>query len=368
LQGAYVAQKEFNDGSKLPNGVQVRLLIANTGSKADYVSKITQQIIQLAQADKTFVGVIGWPFSSYAISAVKALSSAHIPMISQTASSDALTDASPYFFRVVPSNKQQGIQGARYAINTLRAKNVALFYDQQDPYSQSLAQDFLQEFRKNGGQLAVEKQYTVGQPGTLPSALQDAIKKNPDLIYFSGYANDVSKLLSNTIPPNLPVLGGDALYELGGYSSTARASGFTHLHFTAFAYPDEWDILGYTGQQPGLFSEYSKYFDPNNQHPQGTYGFTRTNSDVMLSYDATLAMLSGCNISLSSGKQSVTPTDLQQALKQLNGANAIQGVSGQIAFGPDGNPINKAIVLLSVDSQGFIQMDANILGQFIKQA
>jgi ABC-type branched-subunit amino acid transport system substrate-binding protein len=155
---------------------------------------------------------------------------------------------------------------------------------------------------------------------------------------------------------------------LGGYSSTARASGFTHLHFTAFAYPDEWDILGYTGQQPALFSEYSKDFDPNSQHPQGAYGFTRTNSDVMLSYDATLAMLSGCNISLSSGKQSVTPIGLQQALKQLNGANAIQGVSGQIAFGPDGNPINKAIVLLSVDSQGFIHMDTNILGQFIKQA
>src|SRR5262249_52383507 len=37
LQGAYVAQKEYNDGSKLPNGVKVRLLIANTGSKLQYV-------------------------------------------------------------------------------------------------------------------------------------------------------------------------------------------------------------------------------------------------------------------------------------------------------------------------------------------
>ncbi len=367
LQGAYVAQKEFNDGSKLRGGVQVRVLIANTGSKTDYVSNITQQIVQLAQADKTFVGVMGWPFSSYTVSAIKALSSAHIPLVSQTASSDVLTNASPYFFRVAPSNKQQGIQGAQYAINTLHAKNVVLFDDQQDPYSQSLAQDFLQEFRKDGGQLAVEKKYTVGQPGTLPSALQDALKKNPDLIYFSGYANDVSTLLSNLPSQDtLPVLGGDALYELGGYSSTARASGFTHLSFTAFAYPDEWGMLGQGAQEPALFSEYPKDFDPNSLHQGSPYGFTRADNDVILSYDATLAILSGCNIALSSGKQSITPVDLQQALKKLNGANAIQGASGQIALGPDGNPTNKAIVLLYVDPKGFIEMK-NVLGQFLKQ-
>lgn len=367
LQGAYVAQKEFNDGSKLHGGVQVRLLIANAGSKTDYVTNITRQIEQLAQADKTFVGVMGWPFSSYTLSAVQTLSSAKIPFVSQTASSDELTNASQYFFRVVPSNRQQGIHGAQYAINTLHSKNVALFYDQQDPYSQSLAQDFQQEFQKDGGQVVVEEKYTVGQSGTLPAKLQDALKKNPDLIYFSGYAKDVSTLLANQLPDNLPVLGGDALYELHGYSSSARASGFTHLHFTAFAYPDEWDVLGLAGQRPQFFSEYPQDFDPNGLHQGSPYGFTRADNDAMLSYDATVTLLSGCDIALSSGKQSITPVDLQQALKKLNGANAIQGVSGQIALGPDGNPINKAIVVLYVDSGGYIHMDSNILGQFSKQ-
>ena len=88
-----------------------------------------------------------------------------------------MTNASPYFFRVVPSNKQQGIQGAQYAINVLHKKNVALFYDQQDPYSQSLAQDFLQEFQKDGGQLVVEEKYTVGQPGTLPVRIAGCLEQ-----------------------------------------------------------------------------------------------------------------------------------------------------------------------------------------------
>ncbi|HEY4033836.1 MAG TPA: bifunctional serine/threonine-protein kinase/ABC transporter substrate-binding protein [Ktedonobacteraceae bacterium] len=362
LQGAYVAQKEFNDASTLPGGVQVRLLIANLGSKTDYVSNITQQIAQLAQDDKTFVGVMGMPFSSYALSAIRPLSSAKIPLVSQGASADELTNASPYFFRVVPSNQQQGIQGAQYAINTLHSKNVALFYDQQNSYSQSLAQDFQQEFQKDGGQVVVEEKYTVGQPGTLPAKLQDALKKKPDLIYFSGYASDVSTLLANQLPDNLPILGGDALYELGGYSSSARASGFTHLHFTAFAFPDQWGAIS---QKPQFLSEYPQDFDPNSLNQGSPYGFTRADNDAILSYDATVTILSGCNIALSSGKQSITPEDLQQALKKLNGANAIQGVSGQIALGPDGNPINKAIVLLSVDSSGHLQLQ-KVLGQFLK--
>lgn len=365
LQGAYVAQKEFNDASKLSGGVQVRLLIANSGSQAGYIQNVTQQIVQLARTDKTFVGVVGWPYSSRALNQVKALGSQHIPMVSQTASSDALTNASPYFFRVVPSNKSQGIQGAAYAQQSLHAKRVALFYDPQDSYSQSLAQDFKQSFVSSESQIVVEENYTVKKSGTLPTAVSDALSHNPDLIYFSGYADDVSTLLSNLpVGNNVPVMGGDALYELGGYQSTARAN-FSRLRFTAFAYPDEWDILGYGANKPAFFSEYPAAFNPNGV-PNLSYGFTRPDNDVILSYDATIALLLGCNAALSASKQAITPQDVQGALKSLNGSSTFQGVSGQIAFGSNGDPSNKAIVVLSVDATGHIHMEPTILGRFLK--
>ena len=365
LQGAYVAQKEFNDSSKLYGGMQVRLLIANSGSQATYIQNVTQQIVQLAHTDKTFAGVIGWPYSSRALNEVKALGSEHIPMVSQTASSDALTNASPYFFRVVPSNRSQGIQGAAYAQQSLHAKRVALFYDPQDSYSQSLAQDFKQSFVSGGGQIVVEENYTVKKPSTLPTAVSDALAHNPDLLYFSGYADDVSTLLSNLpVGNNLSVMGGDALYELGGYQSTARAN-FSRLRFTAFAYPDEWDILGYSANKPAFFSEYPAAFNPNGL-PNLSYGFTRPDNDVILSYDATVALLRGCNAALSTGKQNITLQDIQGALKSLNGPNAFQGVSGQIAFGSNGDPAEKAIVVLSVDATGHIHMEPTILGRFLK--
>ncbi|GAC1463453.1 MAG: hypothetical protein NVS2B12_24090 [Ktedonobacteraceae bacterium] len=365
LQGAYVAQKEFNDASKLYGGTQVRLLIANSGSQAAYVQNVTQQVIALAQTDKTFVGVIGWPYSSRALSEVKALGGAHIPMVSQTASSDALTNASPYFFRVVPSNKAQGIQGAKYAQQSLHAQRVALFYDQQDSYSQSLAQDFKQSFTAGGGQIVVEENYTVKKPGSLPTAVSDALAHNPDLLYFSGYADDVSTLLSNLPTGNtIPVMGGDALYELGGYQSTARVN-FSHLRFTAFAYPDEWDVLGYSTKKPAFFSEYPAAFNPAGA-PNLSYGFTRADNDVILSYDATVALLTGCDIALNTNKSAITFQDVATALKTLNGPKAFQGVSGQIGFGSNGDPTDKSIVVLYVDATGHIHMEPTPLGRFLK--
>ncbi|HKV02572.1 MAG TPA: ABC transporter substrate-binding protein, partial [Ktedonobacteraceae bacterium] len=366
LQGAYVAQKEFNDGAKLPNSVEVRLLIANAGSKQDYTNAVAQQIVQLAKVDKTFVGVMGWPFSGYANNAINVLRDAHIPMVSQTASSDALTGISPYFFRVAPPNKDQAIAGAKYAEQVLHARNVALFYDPSNLYTQSLANAFRTQFTADGNKIVVEEKYTVGKPDFI-QLLNDAETHNPDLIYFAGYASDASVLLTD-LPTsgqfaNLQIMGGDALYELGGYTSSAHDAR-VRLHFTTFAYPDEWQIVcsashSGTCSSPSFFGEYKAAYDPNNQHTTGSpYGYTRADGDVILSYDATLVMLTASGNALTGTKTVITPNDLQQALKQIKGAQAIQGISGQISLGPDGNPIKKALVILKVIQGGFFVQDA----------
>jgi eukaryotic-like serine/threonine-protein kinase len=368
LQGAYIAQKEFNDNAKLSGGFRVRLLIANTGSQTAYATQVAQQIVQLAQKDPTFVGVMGMPYSSRAVEAAQVLANAHIPMVSQTASSDQLTSISPYFFRVAPSNKIQGVNGAKYAEQVLHAKSVALFVDISDPYSQSLAQDFQQQFEADGNTIVATEHYTVGKTANIPSLLQDALSKKPDTIYFSGYSSDVGVVLSNlpaNTPSSLTVMGGDALYELGGYPKSSRAQ-FNRLRFTAFAYPDEWDVLGYSARKPAFFSEYPAAFNPNNKAPAGVYGFTRATNDAILSYDATVAMLTGCNIELKAGKTKMTPQDLRDGLSQVNGSNAFQGISGQISFAANGDPVDKAIVILYVDQVGRIHMDQTVEGRFLK--
>jgi len=355
LQGAYVAQKSFNDGSQLHNNVLVKLLIANSGSTAADTKQVAQQIVKLAQVDKTFVGVMGWPFSGYASIAIGVLSPAHIPMISQTASSDALTGASSYFYRVAPPNQRQGVEGAKYAEQTLHASKAVLFSDPANPYTQSLADAFRAQFTADGKQIVATETYTVGKTTNFPQLIADAEKYNPDLIYFAGYANDANELLKDlpTSGPlaTTPVLGGDALYETGGYQNSLHAAA-SRLNFTSFAYPDEWQILCNQGQTfactpPPFFAHYKAYYDPNNQH-SGAYSFQRADGDTILSYDATFAMLTAVNNALTGTKTTITTSEMLQGIKAIHGKNAIQGVSGQIDFGSDGNPINKALVILKV--------------------
>jgi len=377
LQGAYVAQKAYNDGHLLANGVQVRLLVASSGSQAAYATIIAQQIVQLAKADNQhFVGVMGWPFSGQATNAIKVLAQAHIPMVSQTASSDTLTATSPYFFRVAPANLSQGIAGAKYAEQTLHAHNVVLFVDNLNSYTQSLAKAFSQQFTSDGNKIVATEQYTVGKPNNFSQLLTDAEKHNPDLIYFSGYASDASVLLTQlpTSGPyaNLNILGGDALYEVQGYPSSAHFA-ISRMRFTTFAYPDEWQVLCGSGQKfacspPPFFQQYISAFDPNHQHIGNPYGFTRADGDAILSYDATVSMLTASQNALTGSKTSIKPADLLHGLQQIKGAQAIQGVSGQIAFDSStGNPVNKAFVILKVAPGGFFQMDS-VIGCFQKGA
>jgi ABC-type branched-subunit amino acid transport system substrate-binding protein len=368
LQGAYVAQKEFNDGDKLPGGVQVRLLIANSGSASESdATQIAEQITQAAGADQTIVGVMGWPLSQSTLNAIDMLTRAHLPLVSESATADELTGRSPYFFRVVSPNQGPAEVLARYAEQKLQAQHIAVFVDSANSYSSSLASDFTQQFH---GNVVVTEHYTVGEQGQgqLPALLQDALSHHPDLIFFSGYAQDASVLLTN-LPTSgasakVQVLGGDGLYELGDYSHSAFPN-LGRLHFTGYAYPDEWSIAGLQAQQPAFFAEYSSIY--GGHHPPGDYGFTRASNETILSYDATLALLTGSRIALSTAQnpKQLTSDAVRLGLTKITGAQSLQGASGQIAFGFDGNPINKAVVMLYFDTRGQIHEEGPPFGCFL---
>ncbi len=84
------------------------------------------------------------------------------------------------------------------------------------------------------------------------------------------------------------------------------------------------------------------------------------------SYDATQVILAGIQKALeANGQKLLTPQDLASALPQITGSQAVQGVGGQIGFGPDHDPVNKAVVLLYVDGGGHIQMKS-VQGCFMK--
>ncbi len=359
LQGVYVAQHEYNAGS---SAFDLRILIAASGHEVTYVNMIAHQIAQIADKDKTVVGMIGWLTSSRSHEALSTLAGAKIPQVSPQASDDGLTHASPYFFRVVPPNKVQAREAAQFAEQTLKVKNPVVFLDPKDNYSQNLAQDFEDQFVKDGYPRPHEETFMTDKNANFFSLIQDAKKYNPDAFYFTSASNGDTGSFQDALPTSgplagIPVVSGDAGY-------VAHKNSYNRWYFTDFAYPDEWSLV-VRKDYPPFFQDYSADFNPDGQKPGGYYGYSRADDHAILSYDAASVLLAGVQQALAQGKTMPTAQDVANALPQITGDQAFQGVSGQIAFDTNHDPANKAVVFLYTSADGHLQMKS-VQGCFIK--
>jgi eukaryotic-like serine/threonine-protein kinase len=361
LQGVAIAQKEYNEQIRQSGGTALRLLISNAGDALTNQVLVARQIADVQQhTDKTIKGVIGWSTSARSLNTVETLTKAQIPLISQSASSDLLTGISPYFFRVVPPSSVEGMIDAKYVEQELHAKRVVVFEDPADSYSQNTVHAFEQQFTNDGNTITHRELYKTGEVQDQASHLDDALTYQPDLLYIPApKAADMQEFLAHlpTSGPfaHLQVMGGEATYDVKVAPDDSRM--LNRVYFSAPAYPDEWHLLNPTATEPPpFFTRYVQTYDPDNQH-QGQYGFSRPSGFAMVSYDATLVLLEGSKMVMRQHPgQDFNGSDLQQALQQVKGNKAVQGVSGQISFDKNNDPVQKAIVILRIDGQAHIQL------------
>ncbi|MBV9688099.1 MAG: ABC transporter substrate-binding protein [Ktedonobacteraceae bacterium] len=351
LQGAYIAQKEFNDS----HNIKLRLLIANTGGELDYIRPVAQQIGHIASQDPSVVGILGWQTSARTENVLDSLrkTGTHIPIVSQKATASKLTGVSPYFFRIVPSNEVQAPVAAKMA-NMLQATQVVVFVDPNNLYSQDLAQDFKQQFTATNHRILPDENFTSGKTtaASFSKSLRTALKNTPDpshvVILFAGITTYDAEQFQDALGafPKLLVISGD-----GGYA--ARPNSYGRWYFVSVAYHDEWSAL--TGNRPPpFFQEYDDAFDPTHQSP-GDYGRGLPNDTAIVSYDAAKVLSRGIEDALK-GTTKLTPQALTDALTQITVDHPFQGISGQIAFDANHDPIDKAFVILRVDDKGYIKM------------
>ncbi|MGH2506311.1 MAG: CHAT domain-containing protein, partial [Ktedonobacteraceae bacterium] len=261
LQGAYVAQKKYND-SRVENSPQLVLLIANSGSDPNNAKIVANDILQLRKTHPNIIGVVGWPLSSSTVNANAILYPKDILMISPNATSDGL-GSNQLFLRIVSADMLQTQVSAAYAHNMLHAKRVAIFYQQDDSYSASSANDFSKFFQAD----TANEQSTILIPyipgDNFVQDLQNKVHGQADLIYFADSAGDVGLLLnalSQVGLPNMKVMGGDGLGVLNDYPS--GQTGLNRLIFTTYALIDPSDKAASTQFLNEYQSDFSTSFPP----------------------------------------------------------------------------------------------------------
>ena len=136
-------------------------------------------------ADSKVNGVVGHLNSGTSIPASKIYSDAGIPQISPSATAVAYTNRGlKTTFRVVANDGQLGGTLGRYAITTMKAKNIAVI-DDRTAYGQGVADEFVKGAKSKGGTI-VDRQFT-NDKATDFTAILTAIKaKKPDVIFFGG--------------------------------------------------------------------------------------------------------------------------------------------------------------------------------------
>lgn len=233
LVGAYIAQNQYNSAQlKTPGAALLYLVLANTSGNEQGALQIANtvatmasatdlsQLGLLAQGQAPLLGVLGLAPSNLLQVALPVLCHAGVPVISPTATGlfivDQLTSTSMYrhcapgfaFVRFSADDAEQSASAANYAYTTLKARNVAVFYDPSNPSSQSSAQNFLTNFSGRRGAHIVAQETAVsnglldssGKPEASPSVLlaglNDALqsKTHPDLIFAPMLTNDVITL------------------------------------------------------------------------------------------------------------------------------------------------------------------------------
>ena len=374
MQGAFIAQNEINRSNILPHGLKLRLLIDSSGADRADIATVAQfianRIMNTGNQDN-IVGVVGWPFSAQTIDARDIIASAHIPMISPTSSSVQLSGSSPYFFRVNPPDDQQGKTLGTVAVSQLHAKKILVLRDPTEAYSVSLANAFALSVQTLGS-TTINNTFTTSKTSVLEyeKIVNDAMLQRADLIFIAGFDVDAVRLAHavgnvsrvNFLYPQLAqlhVLGGDALatnFLLGqgggpdAQLATAYPLDMRRLIFSAFGHPDEWTFNGVPkNKQPTFFADwiatYQSSSDPALNAPVA-------GNNAILTTDALNVFIQAA----STIKGTITGEKIRSALLALGHGDvpAYQGVSGRIFFDTQGNPVDKALVVLSVapDNKG----------------
>jgi branched-chain amino acid transport system substrate-binding protein len=200
------------------DGKKVRIELEDDASDAGKAETAVRRLID----EKHVIAVLGEVASSNSLAGGKVCQDKNIPMISPSSTKPSVTQLGDYIFRVCFIDSFQAPVVARFAIDGLHAKRVAIFTNESQSYSKGFRDDFKKAFVQFGGQIVAEGSYTKDDKD-YRSALTAIQASKPDAILVPGYYGDAGAVAKQArdLGITVPLLGGDGwdnqkLFDSGG--------------------------------------------------------------------------------------------------------------------------------------------------------
>ena len=305
-------------------GQPVKLALVDT--KSDRIES-ANAVSRLIEKEKV-TAIIGEVISSDTLAGAPIAERAGIPNISPTATNPLVTQGRRFAFRAAYVDDLQGKVAARYAWENLKARRVAVLIDQAQDYCVGLANFFMAEFKRRGGEIVA---ITYIQTGDQDFTAQiSALKgKNPDLIYAPNYYTEDALLAKQLkdLGVKTTVLTGDGAQvpELVGIGGAAVDG----MYFTA--------LFHRQGATTELGRRFLEAYEAGWKKPLDAFAALGGDGYFLLLDAITRAGdLNGPKIA-----------------QALAATQDFQGVTGAITMGPDHNPI-KGVTVIKVEKGQFV--------------
>lgn len=175
--------------------------------------KAVNGIQKLISIDK--VPVIIGPFGSSEVLAVsQSANQGKTPIISASATADAIADAGDYVFRIVPSNQEQGSSMADFVVKKLNIKDSIVILALNNDYGVSLSRAFKNRIIDLGCTIVYEDKFNEKEKD-FKTLILKVKNLNPKFIYLPDHYNESGLFLKQAKELGLScsVGGGDGSYS-----------------------------------------------------------------------------------------------------------------------------------------------------------
>lgn len=316
-QGIQLAVEEVNAAGGV-KGIPIRVVtIDNKGLD----EKVEESVRSLHGTHKA-LALVGEVSSGRSLVAAKIAQELRIPLISPTATAVSVTNVGDYVFRACYIDPFQARVMAKFALENLKVKKVAVLRDIKSEYSQGLAEHFIQYFESAGGKVVAEDQFSNGDIG-FADQINHVRASRPDAIYIPGYYPEAGKLARQIRKMGVKsiLLGSDGwdserLFKIG--KDAVNGSYFTN-HFS---------IQNNTPNSQKFVSAFRKKY---SQSPNGL---------AAMGYDAAQLLFNA----LKRAKK----LDRENIKAALTATRDFTGVTGHMTFDSKRNAV-KPIVIVKVD-------------------
>lgn len=256
--------------------------------------------------------VLGFSFSSVALSGLPVYTQCGLPVVASAVTSPELSGASDVFFRTVFTDAYQGAEAAKFWSEHRGVKNVAVLY-QQDDYGKGVADAFSKALEAAGGKVTSSQAYQLGTVN-FGSTVDTALKGNPDAVFIGGFYTEAGKIVNQIrdAGSDVQILASDGSASPLFLQLAGKNADGVEL-YSAFSASDP------RAEATGFVDAFKKKY---NKEPS---------SWAALAYDAAKVVAQSI--------EKAGSTDRAKVADEIRNTKDFNGVSGSITFDKEGNRV-----------------------------